>query len=130
MQQDMEMPPMAGGMYAQAILQNWLFIMQLSEEFTVNRLSGEFDEDVCRLYVAKMSRLWKELKVKVYGRADFGELEAEFFSFETLCNNPSGFFPTSTDDDGKEVFAPDGNEIYRLENVLREVIERLHVTEF
>jgi len=119
-----------GGVYAGVILQKWISIMEYSEAFTVNRLSGEYDDEICRSYVAKMTRLWKELKVKVRTRADFKDVRDEFLKFEPYCVDPARFFPASSDEDGKEVITPDGDEIYKLENVLREVIEKLRVTEF
>jgi hypothetical protein len=61
--------PTTGGSYAGTILGKWLEIVDIGEKFRQGILSKNYDADIMILYIAKITRLWLELRPKVSGRS-------------------------------------------------------------
>lgn len=104
--------------YAQYLINMWFDIIDYSQEAMGYIMKGEIDNDVVIGYVARLARLWRELKPKVEKRPELKEMEKEFLEFEDLVHIPS-----------KEILSPENAErIYKLEDVLAKVLDRLGLT--
>lgn len=114
-----ELIPTSGQAYAYRLLDKWTEIGELAEQFRTNMLSGRIDLEITDLYFAKITRFWVELVPKVDGRAEFSDMSKEFMEYRTFYYDP-----------GK--LKEEGNEdaVFKLEELLRRVIEKLKITTF
>jgi len=108
--------------YAGIILQMWVDIIRVREEFRANHILGSPDIELQNQYIAKLTSLWLELQPKVEGRTELGDLKNEFESFEKYYFDPEQLSPKDTENKAK------ADDIYKLEYMLRKVIEKLKIT--
>lgn len=107
----------SGTTYAFKILEMWFDIIDLGVRFRMAYLRKNLEHEITYEYVALLTRLWADLLPKMKARSDFGELTSEFEGFRDMCYDPEKFMAS-----------PD--KILRLEEVLREAIEKLGITRF
>lgn len=107
----------SGGTYAFKILEMWFNIIDIGVQFKMDYLRNHLDHENTYQYVALLCRMWVELLPKMKSRSEFGDLTKEFEDFRDLCYDPK-----------KLMASPD--KILRLEEVLRDAIERLGITKF
>ena len=109
----------SGKLYAGYLLQKWTEIGELSEKFRTNLMLQDADHIVTYQYISQLTRLWGELYPKIAGRNDLSELVAEFEHFSPYYYDPS------------QLAQPDkSEEIFKLEYVLRMVLEKLGITKY
>jgi hypothetical protein len=109
----------SGDAYTYTLLSKWEQIMEQAEEYRRSMLLNREDPHTQINFIAKLTRLWLELRPKVEGREEFGDLETAFMSFEQYYNDPTLLLTPGHADD-----------ILKLETMLRAVIERLGITRF
>jgi hypothetical protein len=108
--------------YAYTLLDKWVEIMELSEEYRKNIIANRIDNQVLYEYVAKLTRFWVELLPKIEGRSEFGnEFVAEYKAFIDLYEHPELPFTH-----------PEANahRIAKLERTVRTALEKLKITTF
>lgn len=134
----------SGTSYAEAIRTRWLEILDLSIQFRIGLMIHDdngktigCNPDLAREYIARLSRLWLELCPKVEQKPEFDvsyrdgatnkftSLKNDFLEFRQYSANPSLFFKDTKD---AETF--DENKLFRLEEILRKVLEKLELTRF
>lgn len=109
----------SGQAYTYTLLNKWEQIIELAEIYRKNLLFGREDQHTQVEYVAKLTRLWLEFVPKVKGRDEFGDIVPEFESFRKYYLNPNLLLQQGGADD-----------IFRLEELIRIILERLRVTQF
>ena len=85
-----------GDAYAYQVLNKWLALIDISERFRGALLSfdekeGNLPSDATELlneYVARITRLWEELRPVVKDRKEFGDLPARYEGFSMYYYNP------------------------------------------
>ena len=108
--------------YAYTLLDKWVEIMVLSEEYRKNVIANRIDNQTLYEYVAKLTRFWVELLPKIEGRTDFGsEFVTEYKSFNDLYEHPELPFTHPNEN---------AQRIARLERVVRTALEKLKITTF
>lgn len=123
--------------YAGDLLNRWSVIMDYGQAFRKAYMDGNIDTELLHDYVSRLTRFWLELMPKVKNRQEFGELAKQFMGFEKYYYDPDkllGF--TKKKEDLKEAFKKDKDislgeeDIFKLESILREVMEKLGLTDF
>lgn len=107
----------AAQMYSMQIVKLWLECIDLAQQARVLWLKNEFDNDVNFEYVARLTRLWGELYPKIRGREDMKELVTNYEKFQAYYRDPSMLIDKPED-------------IIRLEEVIRDSLEKLKLTKF
>lgn len=131
-QPTMEEPEQPAQNYGGLILAEWYDIIALSQEFRISMMSEEYDDEICRRYISKLTRLWLELEPKVRERKDFGQWREDFLKLDTYAADPTKFFVDNpnTEKDEEAEGIPNSDELYRFERVMRWIIEKLLITRF
>ena len=125
--QQQEQPEESNG-YASFIMSKWAEIYILSEQARIEILNNNYDHDIVHEFIAKLTRLWLELQPKVIGRSEVGrELQDTFANFRSYAFNPSGFFEEKNEDGKMRLGIED---LFKMEECLRNVIEKLEITVF
>jgi len=109
----------SGDAYTYTLLSKWEQIMEQAEEYRRSMLLNREDPHTQINFIAKLTRLWLELRPKVEGREEFGDLQDNFMAFEKYYNDPTLLLKQAHADD-----------ILALETMLRTIIERLGITKF
>jgi len=114
--------------YSSFIMSKWAEIYVLSEQARVEILNNNYDHDVVHEFIAKLTRLWIELQPKVKGRSEVGtELQKTFQGFRSYAFSPSDFFEAKQDEGKLKIGIED---LFKMEECLRDVIEKLEITVF
>jgi len=115
-----------GGLYAGSLLNEWLLIRELSKKYRERMQAGKAEansmdtKEVLRNYIACMTSFWGELRPKIEGRND-DRIPATFVT-EFMKYEPYYFAPPNMSTE------ENAGDIFKLETVLREAIERLRIT--
>ena len=109
--------PSSGMAYAYRLLEKWGDIIEVGEEFRRGMLGKDLDPEVMNDYISKLTRLWLELSPKIEGRSEFKALEKDFNSYRKYYLNP-------------ELLQDNAEDFFRLEEVLRKVLEKIKITYF
>jgi hypothetical protein len=105
--------------YASFILSKWIELMDISEKVRTSYLNNAVDNDLTYEYIARLTRLWGELRPKVKGNTLLKDLEAEFLDFEEFYYDPNRL----KSEDNKE-------KVFQMEATIRLVLEKLKITMF
>jgi hypothetical protein len=107
----------SGDAYTFRILEKWTEIIEMGEEFRVLFLRNEINVAVTFQYVSKLTRLWLELSPILKDRSDLEDLPARYAEYRTYYFDPRQLMK-------------DPEKIFGLEEILREAIEKLKITQF
>jgi hypothetical protein len=107
--------------YAYTLLEKWVDIMELSEEYRKNVIGNRIDNQVLYEYVAKLTRFWVELLPKIEGSGMDSGFITEYKSFNDIYEHPELPFTQPTAN------AP---RVAKLERVVRTALEKLKITQF
>lgn len=107
----------AGQTYAIRLVNLWLECLDLSHQARVAWLRSDFDQALNCEYVARLTRLWLELYPKIKGREDMKEMVANYEKFQVFYRDPS-------------MIKDKPEDIIRLEETLREAMEKLGLTKW
>lgn len=102
-------------MYSMRIIELWLECIDVSHQAQKFFLRDEPENEITLEYVARLTRLWKELKPKVLHRSELKDLESKYMSFEVYAIQP------------RELLSQ-ADKIYELEEVICEVLDKLQLT--
>lgn len=119
----------AGISYAQVILGKWIEISECGEQFRSNLLSGDHDPKVAYEFISKMGSLWSELLPKVKGRKLSRDgMETEYQTFEKYSYDPIQLLGSEEEDDKPDT--QQQSQIFKMQQILREVLEELGITKW
>ena len=102
--------------YSSRLITLWLECIDLSHEARRLYLRGEYENDLNFLFVARLTRLWRELKPKVENRTELKDLVNQYMLFEQYyidCNK----------------IKDDPDKILELEGILCDVMDKLGITQ-
>ena len=102
-------------LYALRIIELWLECLDFSHKAQVFILRDEPENEVTLEYVARLTRLWKELKPKVQNRSELKDLVNKYMAFEPFAIQPKDLLTNP-------------EQIYALEETLCEVLDKLGMT--
>lgn len=119
--------PTTGDEYARYILNEWLEVSAISKlvrkDLLLEKSNTLNSENIYNL-VVMLTSLWGQLKPKVMGRQfKTAKLEETYNTFEKYNLNPKLLIDIQAKD-------AKGEEIFKLEAILRQVIEELKITEW
>lgn len=111
--------------YTGYILGLWTHIIETAEVYRISVMEAGDDNDVDSTiqykYISQLTRLWLELEPKMAGIKSnedaHKELESDFMSFRAAYYDPNYLIVHS-------------DQIFKLEETLRTVIEKLGITKF
>lgn len=108
--------------YAYTLLEKWVDIIELSEEYRKNVIANRLDNPILYEYVAKLTRFWVELLPKIEGRTELGiDFVKEYISFNDLYESPELPFTQP---------AKHAARVAKLERCVRTALEKLKITTF
>lgn len=128
---DEEIP--AAMSYAGDLLNRWSVIMDYGQAFRKAYMDGNIDTELLHDYVARLTRFWLELMPKVKDRKEFGVLATDFMRFEIYYYDPEkliGFTKSKEEQKKDKDSSILEEDIFKLEAMLREVMEKLNLTSF
>ena len=116
-----------GEAYAYQILNKWLTLIEVSERFrgallSYNDKEGNLPADATEIlneYVARITRLWEELRPVVKDRKEFNDLPTRYEAFSMYYYNPRRL----TEKDNIE-------DLFKMEEVIREVLHKTKITQY
>lgn len=110
-----------GEAYAYRILQKWVDLIEVGEKFRAQYIKGEPDQDLRNDYIARLTRLWGELRPHVEGRSEerFKNITEKYNAFSTYFFDPK-----------KLSDAANAEDIFKLESCIRDAMHALKITQF
>lgn len=112
----------SGEAYTFTLLEKWNTILQYSERFEMNYLSGRCDAATINEYVGMLTTFYDALAPKVHsnaGSSKWAKLAPEFDSWKDWVDNPSWFQHSGSMD-----------VIKQFKRMIGDVVELLDVTYF
>ena len=121
-----------GGIYAKLLLEKWVEIMQLREEFRYNYLDDQAHPEVLKEYAAKLTSLYGEVYPKINKNDHFKGLQPGIDKFRPHYFNPLLLV------EGLEIERADKTKevkrnfklIFELDDLLRDILEKLGITKW
>lgn len=111
----------SGVQYTYVLLAKWEEIITLGEQYRENLIVNRDDAALLYSYISKLTRIWLELYPKVRERKDekFKDISDQYEGFRKYYLDPIELTKNENADD-----------LFELEMMIREVLERLGVTDF
>jgi len=119
----------SGEAYAFTILKKWEDLIEVSEKFRFYFLNASIYKDtkvqdpeevkILHLYVSMITRFWLELLPHIQRMKGVSPLKERFLTFKTYYKNPKLL-----------VNGEHSEDLFNLEQVLREAIEEMKITQF
>ena len=107
--------------YAYTLLEKWVDLIELSEQYRANIIANRIDNPILYEYVAKLTRFWGELLPKVEGSNFGAKFIEEYQSFNDLYEHPELPFTHPDKNAGR---------VAKLEKSVRAALEKLKITSF
>lgn len=107
--------------YAYTLLEKWVDIIELSEEYRKNIIANRIDNAILYEYVAKLTRFWVELLPKIEGSSFDPKFVEEYKSYNDLYEKPDLPFTYPNEH---------ALRIAKLEKIIRTALEKLKITQF
>lgn len=101
--------------YSLRIVELWLECVDFAQEAQKYIMRDEAENDVVLEYLARLTRLWKELKPKVENRSELKDLANEYMAFEAFAITPKDLLTQP-------------EQIYKLEEVICKTLDKLGLT--
>ena len=116
-----------GEAYAYQVLNKWLALIDVSERFrgalmSFDEKEGNLPADATELmneYIARLTRLWGELRPVVKGRKEFGTLPEDYERFSIYYYNPRRLTEKGNIED-----------LFKMEEIIREVLHKTKITQY
>lgn len=110
-----------GEAYAYRILQKWVDLIEVGEKFRAQYIKGEPDQDLRNDYLARLTRMWGELRPHIEGRTEekFKTLAPEYEKFGVYFYDPKKLSDSTA-----------GEDIFKLESCIRDALHALKITQF
>ena len=114
--------------YGYFIVAKWIEVYSLGETYRYFYLAGVIDTETSYNYISKLTRLWGDLWPEIEGRQDLKlndqtSFQEEFQKFQKYYYDPRQILATDPEEATRLA-----DEIYKLEQVLRIAMAKLHYT--
>jgi len=121
-----------GGIYARLLLEKWVDIMQLREEFRYNYLEDKPNPEVLKEYISKLTSLYGELYPKINKNIHFSDLQKKIDKFRPHYFNPLLLIEgLETENESKTKDVKRNYKLtFELDDLLRDILEKLGITKW
>lgn len=119
-----------GDLYAKILLEKWIEIVDLREDFRFGYMEGTAQPEVLKEYVSRLTSLYGELYPKVNENVQFKDLQSRIDKFQPHYFDPmmliEGIETKTQPEDKPKNF----KLVFELDELLREIMEKLRITQF
>lgn len=109
----------AGTAYAYRLLDIWVEIIKLSQDYRKSYVIGQGDKEQQAELIAKITTIYGECRPKIQGRTDFKDLPERYEKFSRYYYDPKALT-----DKGN------GEDIFKMTEIVREALEKLKITQY
>jgi hypothetical protein len=119
-----------GGIYAKLLLEKWVSIMELREEFRYNYMEDRTNPEVLKEYASKLTSLYCEVYPKVNTNVHFKDLQKDIDKFRPHYYNPLMLIEGLEKESDKKEQKRNYKLVFELDELLRNILEKLGITKW